>query len=52
MNRIRRFNNGNANFYMVVMFLRPGSIVESENDQPYSKEWSNRGLRDLDDKGR
>ena len=28
-----------------------GSIVESENDQPYSKEWSTINLRDLDSKG-
>jgi hypothetical protein len=28
-----------------------GSIVESENDQPYSKEWSSTSLRDLDSKG-
>jgi len=28
-----------------------GEIVESENDQPYSKEWSSVSLRDLDSKG-
>lgn len=28
-----------------------GSIVESENDQPYSKEWSRTSLRDLESKG-
>jgi hypothetical protein len=28
-----------------------GSIVESENDQPYSKEWSSTSLRNLDSKG-
>lgn len=28
-----------------------GSIVESENDQPYSKEWSSTSLRDLESKG-
>ena len=28
-----------------------GAIVESENDQPYSKEWSNTSLRDLESKG-
>lgn len=28
-----------------------GAIVESENDQPYSKEWSSTSLRDLDSKG-
>jgi hypothetical protein len=28
-----------------------GCIVESENDQPYSKEWSSTSLRDLESKG-
>jgi len=28
-----------------------GAIVESENDQPYSKEWSSTSVRDLDTKG-
>lgn len=28
-----------------------GSIVESENDQPYSKEWHSTSLRDLESKG-
>ena len=28
-----------------------GSIVESENDQPFSTEWSSTSLRDLDSKG-
>lgn len=28
-----------------------GQIVESENDQPYSKEWSKTSLRDLEGKG-
>jgi hypothetical protein len=28
-----------------------GSIVESENDQPYSKEWYSVGVRDLGTKG-
>ena len=28
-----------------------GVIVESENDQPYSKEWSSTNLRDLESKG-
>lgn len=28
-----------------------GAIVESENDQPYSKEWSRTSLRDLESGG-
>lgn len=28
-----------------------GSIVESENDQPYSKEWLSTSLRELEHKG-
>ena len=28
-----------------------GAIVESENDQPYSKEWTSVGLRELESKG-
>ena len=28
-----------------------GSIVESENDQPYSKEWYSVGVRDLETRG-
>lgn len=28
-----------------------GSIVESENDQPFSKEWSSASLRELESKG-
>ncbi|WP_375749987.1 hypothetical protein [Vibrio sp. HN007] len=28
-----------------------GQIVESENDQPFSREWSRTSLRDLDNKG-
>jgi len=30
---------------------KKGEIVESENDQPYSKEWSKTSLRDLGSKG-
>lgn len=28
-----------------------GAIVESENDQPYSKEWFSTSVRDLERKG-